>query len=540
MFATADAAMSLPGPRYLLPVQCGKKARPLTNPGVGFQNRPEGRRVTAGGRLVSGGKFSRRRLMAVLLPFVLAGCNAGEDLPFAAIPAVPQTYAAQRTGPGQPVGEWPRVFGSEELLGLTRGAEASNFDIAAATARIRQAEAEAQVAAAPLFPLLSGSEDASRSQSSGALRSKTPPFVQSRSNQFQLGLSASYVVDLFGRNRALAQSADLNVVATRFDRDTLSVATIASVANLYFQILAAQDRRRIALDNIRTASDVLAAIQARVSVGTATDLDLAQQESVVLSQRASVPPLDETIQQTRSLIAVLVGRTPESMRIQGGSLQRLKVPQVQPGLPSQLLLRRPDIAAAEWHLSSQNASVEAARRAFFPTVNLIGAASLESLTLQNLLRPEALAASLAQGLTQPIFNGGNLEGQLAQARGREIELLEIYRKAVVTALSDVENALIAIQQTTLHERLQTQSVAAARRAYQITQGRLREGTIDVVTLLNTQQTLFLALDQLVQIRLQKFVAYVSLFQSLGGGWSREFAIVPDPAVPAANLGAPVL
>jgi multidrug efflux system outer membrane protein len=207
------------------------------------------------------------------------------------------------------------------------------------------------------------------------------------------------------------------------------------------------------------------------------------------------------------------------------------VPTVQPGLPSQLLVRRPDIAASEQRLSSQNASVEAARLAFLPQISLTGGVSLESITLRNLLRPEALAASLAQGLTQPIFDGGNLRGQLELARGREIELLEDYRKTIVTALSDVENALIAVQQSALHERLQLAVVASARRASQITQERLREGTIDVVTLLNTQLTLFQAQDQLTQVRLQKFQAYVSLFQSLGGGWQRDVVILADPSVP---------
>jgi NodT family efflux transporter outer membrane factor (OMF) lipoprotein len=452
-------------------------------------------------------------------------------MPFAAVPPTPSQFRAAPSRPAAALGEWPKVFGSPELVRLTRAAEAQNFDIAAATARIRQAQAQAQIAGSSLYPQVSFGEDATRSLSPGTLRSKEPPFVGSVGNRFSLGLSASYVVDLFGRNRALVEAADLGVEASRFERDTISVATIASVANLYLQVLAAQDRRRVAQENIRTADQVLQAIRARLTVGTGTELDIAQQESVLNSQKASIPALDQLIQQNRTLLAVLVGRTPESLRVEGGSLDRLKVPTVQPGLPAQLLVRRPDIAASEQRLSAQNASVEAARLAFLPQISLTGGASLESITLKNLLRPEALAASLAQGLTQPIFDGGNLRGQLELARGREIELLEDYRKTIVTALSDVENALIAVQQSVLHERLQLAVVASARRASQITQERLREGTIDVVTLLNTQLTLFQAQDQLTQVRLQKFQAYVSLFQSLGGGWHRELVILADPSVP---------
>ena len=203
------------------------------------------------------------------------------------------------------------------------------------------------------------------------------------------------------------------------------------------------------------------------------------------------------------------------------------------------LLRRPDIAAAEARIDAQGANVYAARAAFFPTITLTGSLGLQSITLANLLRPEAIAASLAQGLTQPIFNGGNLQGQLEAAKGRQIELLEGYRKAIVTALSDVENALVAVKQSAEAERLQQDAVRAALRAYQITQERLREGTIDVVTLLNTQTTLFQAQDLLIQRRLQRFLAIVSLYQALGGGFSREsrtITIVADPAVPAAPVG----
>jgi multidrug efflux system outer membrane protein len=369
----------------------------------------------------------------------------------------------------------------------------------------------------------------------GTERSEKPPFITTHSTNYSLGLSASYIVDLFGRNRALAEAADLNAIASRYDRDVVVVATLASVANTWFQLVASQDRLRLAREDIRVAQNVLDAINARVAVGTATALDQAQQESVVATQRASVPPLEQVVQQNRNLLAVLVGRTPERMTVRGGSLNSLKIPQPRVGLPSQLLLRRPDVASAETHLAAEHASVTAARLAFFPTINLSASLTSSSLVLANLFNPNSIAASLVEGLTAPIFTGFNLEGQLEQTRGRRTELLENYRKAILTAFSDVENALIASQQTANHERLQRIAVDAARRAYQITQQRLREGTIDVVTLLNTQTTLFQAEDQLIQVRLQRFLAAGQLYQALGGGFTLEdspgLTIVADPSVP---------
>ncbi len=499
------------------------------------------RRAQAGGFVVASFMGSPFRAGAVCaLVLALSGCGPGRDEPPAAVPATPARFVADPSGPARSVGEWPRQFGSAELVSLIRQAEAQNFDIAAALARMSQAEAQARVAGSALYPQLGGDENASRSLSSGAARSKDPPFRSSIGNSFGLGLTASYTLDLFGKNRALLGAAEINALAARYNRDAVSVATLASVANLYFLMLGDQDRIRLAGENIRAASRVLDAIKARLSVGTATELDTAQQESVLANQRASVPPLEQSVAQTRNAIAVLVGRTPESGRIRGGSLKGLKLPAPGPGLPAQLLLRRPDIAAAEASLASQNASVKAARAAFFPTIALTGNLGVESLTLAHLLRPEAIAASLAQGLTQPIFNGHNLEGQLELAKGREVELLEIYRKAIVTALSDVESALVAVRQTANHEKLQQVAVAAASRAYQITQERLREGTIDVVTLLNTQLTLFQAQDQLIQTRQQRLQAIVSLYQALGGGWTREDAItiVPDPSIPADPPSGP--
>ena len=469
-----------------------------------------------------------------LLGGLLGGCWPQQPL-LVALPEIPGGYRASASGPAQAPGFWAAQFGSRELALLVEQAQAQNLDIAAASARLVEAQGLAQSAGAALYPQLQANENASRSLSPGTLRSKVGPFTSSVSNRFDLGLTASYTLDLFGRNRALAESAQETALSSVYDRDVVAVTTLATVANSYFLMLAAQDRLRLAREDIRIAESVLEAIRQRLEVGTATALDYAQQESVVANQRANVPALEQAVQQTRNILALLVGRTPESMSVRGGSLDTLKTPAVRAGLPSQLLFQRPDIVSAEAKLAAQGASVTAARAAFLPTITLTGTAGVSSLTLKNLLRPDALAASLAEGLVAPIFTGGNLEGQLQTAQGRQIEALEIYRKSLIQGLTDVENALIAVQQSAIHERLQLAVVAAARRAYQITEVRLREGTVDVVTLLNIQLTLFQAQDQLTQVRLERFQASVSLYQALGGGWTRERALLVF-AGPAAGMG----
>ncbi len=474
--------------------------------------RPPSRRMRSA---VRSGAASAISLVSWL---ALAGCDiAAPDI---AIP-IPTGYRAGGGGPAPaPRPDWVAAFGSAELNRLVGAALAGNFDLEAAIARIQEAEAQAVIAGSALFPSLSGTGDASRSQTSGAGLGGGGL----ASNRFGLGLTASYELDLFGRNRFALRAADETARASRFDRDTLALATVASVANTYLTVLSSQDRLRIAEDNLAIARRVLGAVQGRLAVGTGTALDTAQQESVVATQRARIPQLALQLGQDRNTLAVLLGRTPESIAVRGGSLDALRVPAVRPGLPSELLLRRPDIASAEANLASAEASVESARAAFFPSVQLTGSGGVQSAALKSLLGPNALVYSVAAGLTQPIFDGYALQGQLDLQRGRTAEFAANYKRAIVQSLADVENALIAVRQGAEFEARQREAVAASRRALAISEDRLRLGTIDIVTLFTVQTTLFNAQDALALARLQRVQAAVSLYQALGGGWTQGRAL----------------
>ena len=194
-----------------------------------------------------------------------------------------------------------------------------------------------------------------------------------------------------------------------------------------------------------------------------------------------------------------------------------------PGLPSDLLNQRPDIRQAEATLASSNYSVESARAAFFPTISLTGARGFQSVALATLFGPGAWYYTMAASLAQPVFDGFLRQGQLELAQGRQQEFLQTYRKTVLSAFSDVEQALIAIQQQAIRERLQNEVVRAARQAFELSEQRLREGTVDLVTVLTTQQTLFQAQDTLAQVRFARLQAVISLFQALGGGWTQTGA-----------------
>ena len=298
----------------------------------------------------------------------------------------------------------------------------------------------------------------------------------------------------------------------------VALTTLASVANAYFQVLASQDRIRTAQRNIASAERILKAIQERLSAGTGTDLDVAQQESVLANQRALVPPLRQTLDQNINALATLVSRPPESVRVAGGSLNQIAIPRVTPGLPSELLTQRPDIRRQEAQLASATANVGSARAQFFPSIQLTGQGGYQSSALSSLFQPHAAFFSLVGSATQPIFDGGQILGNFEFTKARQDELLQIYRKTVVQAFADVDNALMSIRQTTIKLRLQRDVVASSLRAFQLAEQQLRAGTADIVTVLNTQTTLFQAEDALSQAQLARLLAIVSLYQALGGGW----------------------
>jgi outer membrane protein, multidrug efflux system len=298
----------------------------------------------------------------------------------------------------------------------------------------------------------------------------------------------------------------------------IAITTVVAVATAYFQVLSSQDRLKIANQNVDAASRVLTLVRQRQEAGTASALEVAQQETLVASQRAQIPLLDETLRQNIATLAFLIGKPPSFVRVRGGSLYSLGIPRVSPGLPSELLFQRPDIRSAEAQLASSDASVEAARAAFFPTITLTGQGGFTSTALRALFRPESAFYSLVGDLAQPIFDGFLLEGRLEQAQGRQLELLSLYRRAVISGFTDVERALISIQDSAERERLQAQVVDASRRAFNIADTRLREGTVDLVTVLITQQALFTAEENRVTARLARLQAVLSLYQALGGSW----------------------
>lgn len=458
--------------------------------------------------------------LAIVLATPLGGCMVSWEQVAAALD-IPKAYRAapRNFDAALPSIVWWRGFRSSELTALIEEALVSNLDIAVAVARIVQADAQARIAGAPLLPSLDFGASATRSRASRTTGTETTGGPSERTS-YSTSLSASYEIDFWGKNRGAMRAAEQLAVASRFDREVVALTTVVAVANTYFLILEAQDRLRVARGNLEAATRVFNLIKERFDAGTASALDIAQQESVVNTQRAAIPPLEQAVRQNMATLAVLIGRPPERVAIRGGSMNGVAIPPVTPGLPSDLLAQRPDIRSAEAQLAAANANVHAARAAFFPSIRLTADGGYQSRALATLLRPESAFFNLAANLAQPLLDGARLQGEFDLQRGRQDEALQLYRKAVINAFADVNRALIAVQQTTRREQLQREVVNSTRRAFEISETRLREGTVDLVTVLNTQQALFQAQDALAQARLDRLQAVVGLFQALGGGWDK--------------------
>ncbi len=458
----------------------------------------------------------------------LGGCLLSGEKPDPGLD-IPLTYEGGPKNPAVaqaalPTLDWWRGFHSKELTELIEEARAANLDIAIAVAQIEQADAQSRVAGAPLLPGITFNGAATRSRPSQSTgNSGGSGSGASEFNNLNGSLSASYEIDFWGKNRSALRAAEENAVASRYNREVVGLATVVSVANTYFQVLAAQDRLRIARENVASATRILNLIKQQFSAGTASDLNVAQQESLVNNQRAAVPPLVQTLRQSEAALALLIARPPERVAIRGGGMRGVAIPRVTPGLPSELLAQRPDIRQAEANLAAAAANVVNARAQLLPSITLTGEGGYQSAVLKTLLRPESAFYTLTAGLTQPIFEGGKLLGNLDLQKAIQEQLLQAYRKAVISAFTDVDKALIAVRESTLAERLQRDVVNSSRRAFNLSDQQLHAGTVNLITLLQVEQTLFQAEDALALARLARLQAIVSLYQALGGGW------LPKPA-----------
>jgi NodT family efflux transporter outer membrane factor (OMF) lipoprotein len=422
-----------------------------------------------------------------------------------------------------PAQEWYRDFGSDELNGLVDAAVRAGSDLEVARARVAQADARARQAGAAILPSVSvngvGNYLAGRSsQGSG------------HELDWAAMLSASYEVDFWGRNRAVARSARLSATASRAERDAVALTTLASVANAYFQVLALRERLAVAESNRDVAKQLLAVVQARFGASMASPIELSTQKAALDTAEIAISELQQAEVEARASLSLLLGQPSERFEVKGQPLDSLREPAVVAGLPAELLARRPDVFLAESNLAASHADVLAARAAMFPNLALTVSGGVQNPALPaTVLTIPGVGPSVNLGATliQPIFDHGRLAARRDEARAKEVELLAAYRASIIAALGDVEIALAALKHLDQVGPYQIDNRAQTELAFEGARLRYQAGSADFLTLLEAQRSLYAARDQLILYRLARLRALVGLCKALGGGWSQGL-IQPTP------------
>jgi multidrug efflux system outer membrane protein len=455
--------------------------------------------------------FAKTLVIAIAL--VLQACATTEpargpvvEMPVAWSPAVPPTEAPQLTT------AWWQSFGSQPLERLIEEAQAGSPDLRIAIERMRQADIALQQAGVSRLPSVNGSVGASTGRTEG------PDAASTSRESSSASLSISYEVDLWGRIAAGVRAGEASFQASQYDWKTARLALLTSVANNYFLWLNTAERLRIARENLAIAERVLAIVEARQRNGVATALEVSQQRTTVLSQRTALLPIELQQRQTATALALLLGRVPQGYAPEAGEFAQLRVPEVSPGLPSSLLTRRPDLASAESQLAAADANVEAARKALLPSLSLSASGSLGTSALLSLADPTR-SVSLGISLAQSIFDGGRQRLQIRSTESQRVVLIENYGKAIRTALKEVDDGLGNVDRSQRQEALQREVVAQARRSLQLAELRYREGSGDLLSVLDAQRTLFAALDALAMQSLSRLTAALDMYKALGGDWS---------------------
>ena len=456
--------------------------------------------------------------ITVFSSVLLAGCMVGPNYhrPAVQTPATfrdlseKQQVSAQETSYADL--PWWQVFQDPQLQELIRTALKQNYDLQIATERINQARAQVQVTRSSLFPQVQTTANFSGGREGN---------FQTKSNFLNLTADAAFQLDFFGKLRRATEAARAELLATQDARQTVILTLVSDVASDYFALLDLDLQLQITHETVKTQEASVKLTTFRVEHGVATKLDVLQAQQVLDTANAQIPELELQIAQEENAISILLGNYPQSVSRGRPLVEQPLPPDVPPGLPSALLERRPDIREAEQILAAANAEIGVAKAEFFPQISLTGSgggAFGRSSLFSSLMSSQLGIWSYGANVSQPIFTGGALKGNLKSAESQYKQALLAYRQTIQRAFGDVSDALIGYQK--LHEvRLRQQdSVSDLQESVRLSNLRYTGGTTTYLEVLDGQRSLFSAEITLAQARGDEYQSLVQLYRSLGGGW----------------------
>lgn len=511
------------------------------------------------------------RLSALLLalPLGLAGCMVGPDYRQPATPT-PPAYGELGEPEGVPsrvtatavrLDSWWAVFHDAELTVLVERALRGNLDLQQAASRIRQARAQLRVAGAALWPELDAGGSVNHLRSSQALlqafsgqagggggtsggappgrpgataiAAAGPPLTL---DLYQIGFDASWEIDLWGASRRGIEAAAADTQAAVEDWRDAEVSLLAELARTYVGLRATQQRIVIAEHNAAVQRDQLGLIQARFRTGFTNQLDVEQQAAQLATTEATIPQLTGAARQAIHAIAVMLGETPDSLAAELAPTQVIPPvpPELPVGMPSELLRRRPDIRRAERQLAAASARIGVATAQLFPRLDLTGGLGFESLQAKNLLDWSNRFYSIVPALSLPVFEAGRIRANIDAAEEQERQAALAYHGTVLTALREVEDALVVYRTEQQRSLALARAAEANQRALDLARQQYERGVVSILSVLDAERSLFTAQDALVQSQQTIAAELVAVYKALGGGWE-SIAPVGDSAAPSAAV-----
>ena len=456
----------------------------------------------------------------VLISGLLVGCAVGPKYhrPAVQTPTAFRDVApdSQQQAQGASYADlpWWQVFQDPKLQDLIRTALKQNYDLQLAAERIDAARAELAITRSRLFPQASANADFNGGKEN---------IIQSKYNFLTLVGDAAFQLDLFGRLRRATEAAGAELLATEDARQTVILTLVSDVASDYFTLLQLDLQLQITHETVKTQTDSVKLTQLRVARGVATKLDVLQAQQVLDTANTQIPDLEREIAQEENAISILLGNYPQDVARGLPLVEQPLPPEVPPGLPSSIIQRRPDIREAEQVLVASNAEIGVAKAEFFPQIALTGSGGGSfgrSSVFSSLMASQIGIWSYGAHVSQPIFTGGALRGNLRLAKSENHQALIAYRQTIQRAFGDVSDALIGYEK--FHEvRLRQQdSVSDLEETVRISTLRYKGGTTTYLEVLDGQRSLYGAQLTLASARGDEYRSLVQLYKALGGGWQQ--------------------
>ncbi len=470
--------------------------------------------------------ISPKRLPCLLCMVLLASCAGlrSPDVDIAS-PELPIGFAyLQAEGGEAPSPQWWDNFNSEQLSLLVQEALENNLELKSGVERILQARASVRSSSAPLLPKVTARQSTvlREAQGGGSFVDDSGQVVESGGGGFRESstafVGASYQLDLFGESRAASKGARSRLEEQFFNQRALELSIQSDVASYYFRDLALQERLAAAREQVEAAERLMQIVQHKFDAGAISGLELSQERSALAQARIGVVSLADELDRNRNALAILLGRFPEELTRVEGDFGSIEVPEIAVGIPADLLLRRPDLLAAEASLFAADADIDKARAQFFPSIGInlgIDFTNVLSELLGNMTR------SISSTVSQTIFSGGELEGDYDQAQARYRELVYDYQQAIYVAVGEVDDALVSLRAANDEVVQQELIESEADYTLRLSEVRYEAGDAELSTLIEAQNSRLDASDSLVRARLAQLDAAISLFVAIGGGWSEN-------------------